>query len=565
MAYQGSFSDDGSHIAYVPLPGAFQVWKRYRGGEASPVWIADLSDSSVVKVPREDSNDFNPMWIGREVYFLSDRNGTVSLFSYDTESKQVTEVLANEGMDIKSASANTDGIVYEQFGSLHFYDITSKQTRAIDIQLAGDIAAVRPRFEEAAENISTARLSPSGARAVFEARGEILTVPAEKGDIRNLTETSGAADRDPSWSPDGEWIAYFSDRSGEYALYLTEQSGLGETKRIDLGLPPSFFYTPTWSPDSKKIAYTDKRLNIWYVDIESKERVKVDTTTYDSPFHTFDPVWSPDGRWLGYTKELRSHLHAVFLHDLETGKTFQVSDGMSDARYPAFDKNGKYLYFTASTDAGPTAGWLDMSSVNRPVSRSVYVVVLNQEDPSPLAPESDEEKIANDSEKASPEGESEDDENEAVAVTVDIEGIDQRIRRKRSCRRDGRHRRYRPADSSLAYPCEELLGTSCRERRGFLSAGSSSGNRRWTFSRRRAPLRARRARDGTGPRGHRRLRGFGERREDALPQGRTVDHHRHGYGARARERSARPHEDDGSRRPSNRVESDVPRGMADRT
>ena len=428
-AVQGAFSPDGSRMAYVPLAGAFQVWKRYRGGMASAVWMADLSDSSVRKVPREDSNDFNPMWIGETVYFLSDRNGPVSLFAFDTRAGGVREVLPNDGLDIKTASAGPDVIVYEKFGELHLFHPDTSAVEKLEVKVAGDLPSTRPRFEKVSDNIMNAALSPSGVRAVFEARGEILTVPAEKGDIRNLTKTSGVAERDPAWSPDGKWVAYFSEASGEYALHLAEQSGLGETRKIDLGDPPSYYYSPVWSPDSEKLAYTDKRLKLWTVDLESGKRVEVDSNTYDSPFHTMDPSWSPDSNWLTYTKQLASHLHAVFLYSLETGEKHQVSDGMSDARYSIFDKGGKHLYFTASTDVGPTTGWLDMSSVNRPVSRSVYVVVLSKDDPSPLAPESDEESVevkrAEDAEETAEQDEEK--LEEAVDVHIDIEAIGQRI------------------------------------------------------------------------------------------------------------------------------------------
>jgi tricorn protease len=231
-------------------------------------------------------------------------------------------------------------------------------------------------------------------RAVFETHGEILTVPAEKGDIRNITKSPAVADRDPSWSPDGKLIACFSDESGEYALHLRQQNGMGAVKKIGLGDPPSFFYSPTWSPDSKKIAYTDKRLNLWYVDVEKATPVHIDADLYDSPFHSLTPVWSPDSRWIAYSKQLPSHLHAVFVYSLATAKSTQITDGMSDALFADFDKNGKYLYFTASTDIGLSAGWLDMSSINRPVTRTAYVVVLKKDLPSPLAPESDDEKPA---------------------------------------------------------------------------------------------------------------------------------------------------------------------------
>ncbi len=291
-----------------------------------------------------------------------------------------------------------------------------------------------------ARRIRAARISPTGARAVFEADGEILTVPAEKGDIRNLTNTPNVAERDPAWSAYGKWIACFSDASGEYGLELRDQNGMGEVQKISLGNPPSFFYTPTWSPDSKKLAYTDKRLNVWYVDLEEKTPTRVDADTYDSPFHTLDPAWSPDSRWLAYTKQLRNHLHTVFVYSLGLGKSYQITDGLSDATFAAFDKNGKYLYFTASTDVGLTTGWLDMSSLNRPVTRSVYVVVLKKDLPSPLAPESDEEKVQEPQKSGSaaaatgtdqvaePEKQKDKDKKkEPVTVQIDFDNIGQRI------------------------------------------------------------------------------------------------------------------------------------------
>ncbi|MCW5967967.1 MAG: PD40 domain-containing protein [Blastocatellales bacterium] len=403
LAVEGAFSPDGSMIAYQPLDQWQPDWKRYRGGQTARVWIARLSDSVIEKLPRENSNDRNPMWVGDTVYFLSDRQGPVTIYSYDTKTKRLETVIPTTNLDIKSASATSDAIVYERFGTIHLYDLKSKKSQPVQIRLAGDMASVRPRFEKVGNAIANARLSPTGARAVFEARGEILTVPAEKGDPRNLTRTPGVMERDPAWSPDGRWIAYFSEESGEYALHLRDQTGMGEVKKISLGEPPSFFYSPTWSPDSKKIAFTDKRLNLWYVEIEKGAPVKIDKNPFGLRDSVLAPEWSPDSRWIAYIKQLDNVLRAVHVYSLEDAKWHQVTDGMSDARHAVFDKNGKYLYFTASTNLGPAFSFAEMSTFPHQSTRSVYAVVLRNDLPSPIAPESDEEKVSEVKPEAKPE------------------------------------------------------------------------------------------------------------------------------------------------------------------
>jgi tricorn protease len=394
IAEQGTISPDGARIAYVPHGRWQAAWKRYRGGQTTPVWVANMKDSTIEKIPRENSNDFNPMWIENTIYFLSDRNGPVSLFAYDTGTRQVREVVSNRGLDFKSASAGPGAIVIEQVGALKLYDVASGNVKPIDVRVHGDLPELRRQLVKVEpERLRNVHLSPAGVRVVAEGWGEIFTIPSDKGDIRNLTHSPAVADRDPAWSPDGKWICYFSDEPGEYELQIREQNGMGNVKHVALGQPPSFYYSPIWSPDSTKIAYTDKRLNLWYVDVASGRITKVDTDRYDTPFRNLNPAWSPDSKWLTYTRQLPNHLRAVFVYSLAAAKSSQISDGMSDAEYAVFDRNGKYLYFTASTDVGLGASWLDMSSLERPQSRSVYVTVLRKEDPSPLAPESDEEKI----------------------------------------------------------------------------------------------------------------------------------------------------------------------------
>lgn len=454
--YEAWFSPDASRIAYVPnIQWQGTSWKRYRGGQTTPIYVLRLSDLSLERVPRENSNDSKPVWFGNTVYFLSDRNGPVSLFAYDTKAKTVQQLIENKGFDFKSLSAGPDALVYEQFGAIYLYDPASGKPRRVSVTIAGDLPATRSHYEKAGDKVAAAAISPTGVRAVFQVHGDIFTVPGDKGDIRNLTRTTGVAERDPAWSPDGKWIAYFSDESGEYALHLAEQSGLGTVKKIDLGNPPSYFYGPLFSPDSKKILYTDKRLNLWYVDIDKGAPVKVTTDRFDDPTSALNPTWSPDSKWITYAKFLESHLRAVCVYSLETGTESQITDGVSDARYPVFDKGGKLLLFATSTDVGLSSAWLDLSSFQHPVLRSVYAAVLKKGDASPNEPQSDEEKVKGDKDadkktdssvektgdkpkdekskdadknKDAKEGDKKDEKkDEAVKVTVDLDGIGQRI------------------------------------------------------------------------------------------------------------------------------------------
>jgi tricorn protease len=405
IAVDGSFSPDGRRLAYVPTLQWQRAWKRYRGGQTRRIWLADLADSSVESVPHGEASEFNPMWIGDTIYFLSDRNGPVSLFAYDLKTKKTRACFENSGLDIKSASAGPGAIVFSQFDALRLYDLASGKVTTVDVRLTGDLEQVRTRFKKVeSKSLVHGHPSPTGKRAVFETHGEIVTVPAEKGDPRDLTQTPGIAERDPAWSPDGKWIAYFSDESGDYALHLRDPSGLGEVRKIKLGDAPSFFYHPTWSPDSKQIAYTDKRDNLWLLNVAKGTSKLVDKQPLPTGFEP-DPCafsWSPDSRWLTYSKILMNRLTAIYVYNLESGETHQVTDGMSDAAFPQFSDSGQYLYFAASTDSGPAGGWGDLSAANRPVTRSIYLAVLDKTNASPLAPESDEEKSDAEKSKDSP-------------------------------------------------------------------------------------------------------------------------------------------------------------------
>jgi tricorn protease len=399
MAAAGAYSPDGKRMVYAPLDSGqfptgfenFVSWKRYRGGRASYLWVVNFADLSTQKIPRTDSNDTCPMWIGDRIYFLSDRGGPMTLYRYDPQGRQQpVKALENTGKDIVFASAGPGGIVYEQFGAIHIYDPATQKEHPVSIEITADLTEVRPRFQNVSREIRDAGISPTGARAVFEAHGEILTAPAEKGDIRNITNSPGAMDRSPAWSPDGKSIAYFSDESGEYALHIKPQNGAAEARKIALAGKSAYYYNPRWSPDSKHLAFNDNQMNLWEVEVASEKTTRVDTD------YSYDMVrefaWSGDSKWIAFIKALPNRLHAVNVYSLEDGKTTQVTDGMSDARHPAFDRDGQYLYFMASTNYGPTSSGLDMTSDEHEVTSSVYLAVLPNNIPSPLAPESDEEK-----------------------------------------------------------------------------------------------------------------------------------------------------------------------------
>ncbi|MCL4538080.1 MAG: protease, partial [Bacteroidetes bacterium] len=429
MAEAGSYSPHGARLAYVPSFQWEPFWKGYRGGQTTPIWIATLSNSSVVKIPRRGANYNDPMWVGNKVYYLSDQDGPITLFSYNVDTHETTKLIDNKGFDITSASAGPGGIVYSQFGQIYIYDYATKESHLVPVTVSGDLPQLRPYFQKVAGQISNYDISPNGVRAVFQAHGDILTVPTKHGSIENLTSSSGIEDRNPAWSPNGKWIAYFADRDSEYDLYIRSQDGTGKPRKITLGQKSAFYYQPAWSPDSKKIAFSDQKLNLWYVDLtkSNPKPIKIDTDDY-SELHEFDESWSPDSRWITYTKVLPNYLHGVFVYSLENHKIHQITNGGSDCLYPVFDRDGKYLYFTSSTNTALSEGWLDMSKLEQPVERNVYALILRKGVPSPLAPKGGFEKEDTAShKKETGKNEANTKKNSSKAVEIDFKNIESRI------------------------------------------------------------------------------------------------------------------------------------------
>ncbi|MCP9291101.1 S41 family peptidase [Gracilimonas sediminicola] len=418
-AATGEMSADGKYLAYNPITFWDPEWRNYRGGQAQPIWIVSLDKYDLIQTPRTDNERHtDPVWYDGSVFYLSERDFANNIWSFNPESGEEKQWTFHSDFDAKSLDAGFDMIVYEQGGYLHLLNPENGETEQLEIHVAGDMNWGRPRWEEPnAYSLDNAAISPTGKRAVFQFRGEIITVPKENGTWRNLSNSSASAERYPIWSPDGSRVAWFSDQSGEYTLMIGDQYGLEEPKSISLP-NPTFYFRPDWSPDGKYVAYTDTDYNLWYVNVESGEAKKVDTDGYAHPNRTMNPVWSPDSKWIAYVKILDNQFKAVKVHNVKSGKTHQLTDGMSDTITPVWSEDGKYLYFLASTDYGLNTGWLDMSSYNMPVTRALYMIVLSDNEPSPLLPKSDDEEI-------SEEGSSSDESGE-VEVVIDLEGIDER-------------------------------------------------------------------------------------------------------------------------------------------
>jgi len=437
-AYQGSPSADGNYWAYIkngdPTERDRVAFKRYRGGGMPSIWIFDNKTANIEVIPGERCNDVKPVWLKEKIYFLSDRDKIVNVYSYDVKSKKVDKLTNFKEYDVKTLNGFGDDLVFEAEGKIYVFNIKTGKYSAVPIHISVDNLYKRAHYADIDSDIRNWNLSPTGQRAIFEARGEIFTVPKEKGDARNISNAPGSHEKFPDWSPNGKWISYLSDARGKYELVLRDQMAKNDPIYITLG-ESHFYFDPTWSPDSKKLFYNDAHLNLYYVDIESKKVVKVDDDKLGS--HTgrtgnhFQPSWSPDSKWISYIKTLPNAVTAVFLYNLETKQSNQVTDGMSAVRQPVFGRDGKYLFFSASTNTGLTNSGLHMSAYDRPVNYSVYAFILSKDTPTLFKLESDEEPIGKEKEKdeeaKKEEKEEKKEDQKAKSIKVDFEGISNRI------------------------------------------------------------------------------------------------------------------------------------------
>ncbi len=386
-----SFAPDGHQIAFNRIFRNFRTWKRYTGGMAQKISLYDFQTNHYEQIDSDyDGVDTFPMWHGDTIYFDSDRGSErrMNLWAYDMKTKQVRQLTHFTEFDVNWPSLGPDSIVFENGGFLYVFDLASEQAKKISVYLPGDLDLARKHWDSTSKLITTFDISPDGKRAAFSARGDVYTVPAKEGSIRNLTQTPGIREDDVAWSPDGKWIAYLSDRTGEQELYLMPQDGMGKEVRVTSD-GTMFRLQPVWSPDSKKLLYADKSLRLFYVDTDEKKPVLIDQGKYSD---LTDYSWSPDSQWVSYAKAAGNGYNVLYLYSLADKKTTAVTTNFTNSYNPQFDPDGKYLYFLSQRDFNEVLGVYDAEFSN-PKATRVYVVTLRADTPSPFAPQSDEVEV----------------------------------------------------------------------------------------------------------------------------------------------------------------------------
>ena len=424
-AFWASYNADGSSIAYTTIPDRFEQWKNYRGGTMSRIWLYDTKSHNVTEIPKPKtgSNDTKPVWKGNNVYFRSDRAGEFNLFSYDVAAKTVNQITKNNDFPVSSLEGSNEGIIFSQAGYLHVYNPANNNTSKLKIGIAADLLDQRDRYIKGDQYIRDGDISPSGARVVMDFRGDIVTVPAGKGDVFNLTNTAGAHEKNPTWSPNGKLIAYFSDASGEYALHIKNQDGSGSAQAIKLN-GSGFYAHMHWSPDSKKIAFVDNGRSLYVVEIVINKITKIAEDTHYLPgaFRELFGSWSSDANNIAYTTITETNFQRAWIYSLSENKSYPLTDALSNVTDPTFDPSGKYIYMLASTDAGPVVNWFDQSSNDMEETNSIYMVTLQKQVISPFAKENEMEMATDTSSKAPYKADS-----SRTKLKIDWDGIQNRI------------------------------------------------------------------------------------------------------------------------------------------
>jgi tricorn protease len=425
-----SYSADGKQMAYNQVFREFRTWKYYKGSMADEIWIHDFASKTTRNITNNKAQDIFPMWFGDEIYFCSDRDRTMNLFCYNLKTNQTTKVTDYTEYDIKFPSAGDNRIIYENGGFIYIFDIKTQTSTKVSVQIADDFNSSRNEFKDATKFLGSVNPSPDGNRIVVTGRGDIFSVPVKEGITRNLTSSCNAHDREGLWSPDGKWIAYLSDVSGEYEIYITKQDGSEPAIQLTTGAD-TYKFTIRWSPDSKKITWTDKMLRLQYVDIDSKKVTLVDQSKIWE-FGSFD--WSPDSQWIAYSSALENGMQQIMLLNTADGTKHEVTDQWFSSDDPTFSRNGKYLIFTSDRTFDPIYSNVEWNYAYENMTK-LYLVTLAKDTPSPFAPSNDEVKTEDTKEQKTEKPAKEEKgkkteksvEPEVKPAKIDLEGIQQRI------------------------------------------------------------------------------------------------------------------------------------------
>jgi tricorn protease len=418
-----SFSPDDQKLAYNRVFREFRTWKRYRGGMADDIWIYDFASKKTVDISNDPAGDIIPMWAGDRIYYLSDRdaNKRFNLYCYDLKDGRTRQLTDFADFDIKFPSLGDGAIVFENGGYLYRFDLAMEKTEKVPVVIEDDLARSRGGIVPVGGAVSNYEIAPDGKRAIFGARGDIFTVPAKYGNTRNLTATPGIHERDSKWSPDGRWIAYVSDASGEDEIYIMPQDGIGAPRQLTTGAD-TYKYQIYWSPDSRKLLWADKKLRLQYVDIDSLAVTPVATAR---AFEFSDYAWSPDSRWIAYAKPEEEVMNKIYLYSLDKKATVEVTDGWYFSSRPAFSSDGKYLFFVSNRDFSPLYSAVEYDYYYQDMSR-VYFVTLAKATESPFKPKSDEVEIKKEAAKAEAKA-AKPAAGAPSLMAVDTEGIKERI------------------------------------------------------------------------------------------------------------------------------------------
>lgn len=389
-----SYSPDGRQIAYNREPSENRTWKRYKGGWAQDIWLYDFAANHSQRITDWDGADNFPMWSGDTIYYNSDRTGRLQIWAYDTKTKQHRQVTFHDEYDVRNPSLGPGAIVYENGGWLYVLDLKTEKTRKVTVSLHSDNVLTRPALKAVESQITGASVAPDAKRVVFAARGDLFTVPAEKGDVRNLTASPEVRDLAPAWSPDGKQVAWLSDRTGEYEVWLMPADGHGEARQLTKGAD-TYRERLDWSPDSRYLVLNDADMNLWLVDAATGALTKIDHSTTGE---ISDWSWAPRGGWLAYAKGETNGFRSLYLYEIAAGKVHRVTDDLTDSSAPCFDDKGDYLFFVSSRHFSPTLGGYDLNPLWTNQD-GLYVLTLRADVPHPFPPESDEVGAGDDADK----------------------------------------------------------------------------------------------------------------------------------------------------------------------